>query len=490
MITTAANGTIVTNTYNGEGYRVAKAVNGSTVNYLYEYDKVVLELDGAGSETARNIYGTSLLVRQAEGQTAYYMYNAHGDVTALLGADGTILASYYYDAFGNITESTESISNPYKYAGYQHDPETGLYYLNARMYDPMIARFLQEDTYRGSINDPLSLNLYTYCSNEPIMYVDPSGHRAIDINEDENRLNKQKLRDPYSIVKEKGWNIIGRNVNDVYKEFDSKLKYSRIFDDELYDIYFNKTKQNNRIELSSWELAALSTIDFEGVRAYLGGWSWLSDEELKVKKNKRDNVYNILTGKKPTNHQNHVLGWFDTTVEEDSMSANAFLFGRVESDSEIMLDAAIEMRYDCHDIVRLAATAYAAGYAAGEFALISEGVATYGAANTVNMYTSGHLKGALNYDRYLASQGMNNTSKKIDLQLFAEKFKKPVSGKSGKEMAKDVPSWAKGNKPYTSESGNDFAKRLMDEKYGPGNYPTGPASEYNKIKKWGDRGFE
>lgn len=45
-----------------------------------------------------------------------------------------------------------------------------------RYYDPKIARFLTEDTYYGSIADPLSLNLYTYCHNEPVMYTDPSGH--------------------------------------------------------------------------------------------------------------------------------------------------------------------------------------------------------------------------------------------------------------------------------------------------------------------------
>ncbi len=44
----------------------------------------------------------------------------------------------------------------------------------------------------------------------------------------------------------------------------------------------------------------------------------------------------------------------------------------------------------------------------------------------------------------------------------------------GKEGSKDVPSWAKGNKPYTSESGKNFAERLLDEKYGPDQYPKGP----------------
>ena len=66
---------------------------------------------------------------------------------------------------------------------------------------------------------------------------------------------------------------------------------------------------------------------------------------------------------------------------------------------------------------------------------------------------------------------------------FAKKSKS-----SNKEKANDIPSWAKGEKPTAGESGNDFAKRLMDEKYGKGNYRTSPGSEYNKLKKYGDRG--
>lgn len=68
-------------------------------------------------------------------------------------------------------------------------------------------------------------------------------------------------------------------------------------------------------------------------------------------------------------------------------------------------------------------------------------------------------------------------------------YKKPVSG-SGKQKATDVPTWAKGNRPKTSENGRDFARRLCDEQFGKGKYPTGPGSDFNKIKKWGDRGFK
>ncbi|MFJ4653887.1 hypothetical protein ACIP5Y_21700 [Nocardia sp. NPDC088792] len=64
---------------------------------------------------------------------------------------------------------------------------------------------------------------------------------------------------------------------------------------------------------------------------------------------------------------------------------------------------------------------------------------------------------------------------------------------SGKDRANDPPSWAKGNPPYVGESGKDYARRMMDEHYGPGNWDpkdTGPGSEYNKIKKYGDRAWQ
>jgi len=69
-------------------------------------------------------------------------------------------------------------------------------------------------------------------------------------------------------------------------------------------------------------------------------------------------------------------------------------------------------------------------------------------------------------------------------------FKKTRSGQSGKEAARDVPSWARGERPYVDESGEQFATRLLDNKYGRGNYGKGPNTEYSKIKKWGERAFE
>ncbi|MEY0291009.1 hypothetical protein AB7303_19050 [Providencia rettgeri] len=76
-----------------------------------------------------------------------------------------------------------------------------------------------------------------------------------------------------------------------------------------------------------------------------------------------------------------------------------------------------------------------------------------------------------------------------DSAYLAEKTKVPKPGVSGKEGAKGVPSWAKGERPLVGENGNKFAERLLDAKYGKGNYDKGPSTEFNQIRKWGDRSF-
>ena len=106
---------------------------------------------------------------------------------------GNIIKSYVYDPYGNEKApasqgfgsnstvalwqaETDGVDNPFRYAGQYLDDETGFYYLRARYYDPETRRFTQEDSYTGTIDGPLSLNLYTYCQNNPVMFVDPSGH--------------------------------------------------------------------------------------------------------------------------------------------------------------------------------------------------------------------------------------------------------------------------------------------------------------------------
>ena len=159
----------IVNTYNGDGLRTSKAVNGAVQYYLYEDGKIVLEEDGNGTETARNIYGIYLLSRETADGDYTYRFNGHGDVIALTDSTGTVVASYYYDPFGVITEETGEVINPFRYVGEFYDVETGMVYLRARYYDPSIGRFISEDPIRDGYN------WYVYCSNNPIRYVDYLG---------------------------------------------------------------------------------------------------------------------------------------------------------------------------------------------------------------------------------------------------------------------------------------------------------------------------
>ena len=161
------------------------------------------------------------------------MYNGHTDVTELIDGMGEIIGSYYYDTFGNITEQSGDADNPFKYANYLYDDESGLYYLNARYYDPKIARFITEDTYRGEANDPLSLNLYAYCDNNPIIYDDPTGHSKAGTQESTHKDKKdiqKEIKDKQKLIKESDdpdeKKALQAEINKLEKDLKNAIEYT------------------------------------------------------------------------------------------------------------------------------------------------------------------------------------------------------------------------------------------------------------------------
>jgi RHS repeat-associated protein len=103
------------------------------------------------------------------------LVNSTGDAVAAVTAfnlTSNNMSIGHYEAYGTAL-ATAYANNPYGYRGYYTDTETGFAYLNARYYDPATQRFTQEDTYWG---DNMQRNLYAYCSGNPVMYTDPSGH--------------------------------------------------------------------------------------------------------------------------------------------------------------------------------------------------------------------------------------------------------------------------------------------------------------------------
>ena len=83
------------------------------------------------------------------------------------------------DAAGTENTSDDFIGNinPIRYRGYYYDAEVGLYYLKSRYYDPEGGRFISPDDTEYLDPEKLDgLNLYAYCLNNPVMYVDPDGN--------------------------------------------------------------------------------------------------------------------------------------------------------------------------------------------------------------------------------------------------------------------------------------------------------------------------
>jgi RHS repeat-associated protein len=161
-------------TYNSNGLRTSKTVDGLKTSYIWDGQNISMEF--TEDDEQKYIRGINLISSQNGENEKFYLYNAHGDVVQLLGADENDIIQYDYDSFGNQKNIDSIDTNPFRYSGEYFDKETGTIYLRARYYNPNNGRFITEDSYRGDSADPLSLNLYTYCFNNPIYYIDPSGH--------------------------------------------------------------------------------------------------------------------------------------------------------------------------------------------------------------------------------------------------------------------------------------------------------------------------
>ena len=164
------------------------------MQYVYNGDKIVLEVDGNNAQQTRYLYGHQLILHKAGSTESYYIFNGHGDTVRLTNAANYTTATYDYDAFGNIlVQDTPDAETDYLYSGYQYDAELADYYLLARYYNPASGRFKQQDPYFGPGNAVLgssgspsyisvasSNNLYAYCASSPMRYTDPKGLLPID----------------------------------------------------------------------------------------------------------------------------------------------------------------------------------------------------------------------------------------------------------------------------------------------------------------------
>lgn len=179
--------------YDENGVRVSKTVNGETTQFNYvgglllsqkSSDDVIFFQYGTGNTPLGFVYN---------GTQYFYITNQLGDVLGITDSTGNLIASYQYDEWGKVLKITTADENseeqrkiadinPLRYRGYYYDCETGYYYLQSRYYNPEWGRFLSADSFSYIDNSTrMGFNAYVYCMNNPIMFVDPSGHKTNDV---------------------------------------------------------------------------------------------------------------------------------------------------------------------------------------------------------------------------------------------------------------------------------------------------------------------
>ena len=173
--------------YDSNGMRTQKTVDGVKTNYYYDSNKNLIALV-KGNDTLLFYYDSdgSATSFSYNGTMYFYVKNLQGDVIRIIDLAGTEVASYVYDAWGNIKdtkgEPTILEINPIRYRGYVYDTETSLYYLQSRYYDPFTGRFLNADIYCDTgTSTPLSTNMFAYCENNPISNADEGGYIAANV---------------------------------------------------------------------------------------------------------------------------------------------------------------------------------------------------------------------------------------------------------------------------------------------------------------------
>ena len=183
-------------TYNDEGIRTSKTVNG--VKHTYHLngsqitaeeweDKLLVYLyDAYGSPIGMMFRKTSYIEEQWD--TYWFEKNLQGDIMSVYDSAGNKVAYYSYkDAWGNHSETYINLAtnegvhyNPFRYRGYYYDSDLGMYYLQSRYYDAKICRFINADS--ALYHSMLGYNMFAYCENNPVNYYDPTGKNSEVLN--------------------------------------------------------------------------------------------------------------------------------------------------------------------------------------------------------------------------------------------------------------------------------------------------------------------
>ena len=179
--------TAVSYQYNSDGIRIGKTVNDTEASYFVDASGTMQAMKQGDEELVFMYDATGRregFIWYHDGQkqgTYYYLYNMQSDVIGMVAEDMSPVVTYEYDAWGKLLsvsgEKKDTVGklNPFRYRGYVYEEESGLYYVSSRYYDPEVGRFLNADGYIFTGQDFNGFNMFSYCGNNPINRLDPTG---------------------------------------------------------------------------------------------------------------------------------------------------------------------------------------------------------------------------------------------------------------------------------------------------------------------------
>ncbi|MCP3866743.1 MAG: hypothetical protein GY703_01320 [Gammaproteobacteria bacterium] len=233
--------------YDALGNRIRMSHAGTGKRFIYDpvgLIDVTTELTD-GILTARYLHGLGLVARAgALGEKSYYGFDGVDHTRHLTDAAGNLINQYDYDPYGLSLGVTESIPNPFRYAGRfgVMKEAHGLYFMRARYYSAELGRFVVEDPIGLNVRD---VNLYRYVRNRPSVAVDPSGLDDFDFIEDvlisdRDHYENVTLREATEAIQD-----AAEIVADSYKgEYDT---------DKIIDWFDDWIERSKRTRPPSWD---------------------------------------------------------------------------------------------------------------------------------------------------------------------------------------------------------------------------------------------
>lgn len=177
LVKVSKNGSLIAEySYDNTGLRYKKVdyttnqttfyVYGNSTEPIYEEIYNNSNLTTPITKTSYLNIGSKRIGKADASGVTYFFVDQLGSTRIVMDSAG--VCSYYeYKPYGGDLGSTSS--ERYKFTGKEDDGATGLYYYNARYYDPAIGRFISQDAARDK------WNWYVYCLNNPLILIDPTG---------------------------------------------------------------------------------------------------------------------------------------------------------------------------------------------------------------------------------------------------------------------------------------------------------------------------